>query len=312
MSWWGMGCCCGPGCDASPEVSGHITGGLITVGQIATHRSFDFPSDTWSAKAALGLARREHGLAIEGGEIVALCGATAASGANADDECERYSVGGDSWSTETDATEVKRGLAFFSLGDDAFVVAGLNATVRTQTVFSLSGGTWTARDSINAAARFTVPGCTIRKAVSGTDPAAHYFGGSTNTLPTYQNDNEQYTVDAWVTKTDMTTARQGATALAPCAQSAHVLGGSHTDESTENEKYDAAGDSWSTMTDLPVAFNIGAGFVHGEYAVYVGGQNASGANLDTTTAYSPVTDGYTTKDALDYVVRSHAGSPISA
>ena len=179
-----------------------------------------------------------------------------------------------------------------------YVFGGDGSALKDNDQYDPSDDSWESKTSLPDPPRNTFAGCTI----SGKGYA---IGGYNSASATIQ-DNDEYVLDSWTSRTNITSVRAGNCATGIGAYG-YVFHGFTTLNS--NLEYDQSGDSWSAKTNvlqraLAVAVTI-------DSKAYIFGGWLSGTLNKLTQEYDPGADAVANKTDMPLPVRDyHAGCAL--
>lgn len=173
-----------------------------------------------------------------------------------------------------------------------YCIAGYNSSaspIRDTDAYNAGADSWSASTDIVLPAR-------IRHCISSIAGALiNFFGANSSFTPIA--DVDSFSAGSWVSKTDYTTAKQGAR-CGTIGGLAYVYGGWAGGGSThyqDCDEYDASGDSFSSMSAMPTPANridnCGTAIAGEAYSI-VGGFTT---NIDDVDAYDPTGDSWSAK-----------------
>ncbi|TBR16874.1 hypothetical protein EPO15_18215, partial [bacterium] len=197
--------------------------------------------ESWTARAALGVARYSLGAAASGGRLYAVGGN---NGGGASGVTEEFDPVTGLWSAKASLSVAREQLAVAAAGGKLYAVGGLaGAAVSAATEeYDPAADAWTSRANLPTPRRVLAAA-----SVGGKVYALGGFDGSTTFDKTEEFDPA---ANVWTAKAAMTTPRLELAAAAVGGK-VYALGGGAGFLST-NEAYDPAANTWATLTAMPV------------------------------------------------------------
>jgi N-acetylneuraminic acid mutarotase len=210
----------------------------------------------WEQARDLPIAVVQHAATVApDGRIFVLGGWSPGMSGNSPDVYAYYPAG-NAWTREASMPTGRSFLAAVTTGGKIYAIGGQKgsgtAYYATTEIYDLQSGTWskgpdmpTARSSHSAAV--------------GGDGRIYVLGGVRGALPTWPNEDQVATVEAydpardqWSTVASLPEARRGSAAVADAQGRIYALGGEHNYFPMGSaDRYDPETDTWTELPDLP-------------------------------------------------------------
>jgi len=270
--------------------------------------TFSIADDTWTIITSNSLSRSF----LSGGINIIIGGA---DGANIyTNTTEQYDSAGDSWSSAGNlAKEIGDGNGADGNIDDSDAITAAGTDEATGT-----GSTYTA--TWNGTSWQTVASCSYSRYLAAGSGRTNDFilvNGYQSGAACYTDNCELYdgSGDSWSTIASTSQKKTSPACTGDSPSSSNVMSsGGNNDPCTGtksrtvvSESYDASGDSWNTLDDLPTATKEGSAGGDNTSSCYSSGDTVSDSFTSATFIYDGTGDSWSTGTSLTKAVQGQAG-----
>lgn len=215
------------------------------------------------------------------------------------DDNDKYSIGGDSWTSKTDLPSPARtypggtaisGKGYCFGGYDS----GGSTAILDNDEYTPGSDSWASKTDVPSPERSLAPACSA----SGY---GFYFAGAESA--THVDDNDRYdpSGNTWSTRAVVPSPLRRMHAVTAIGTLVYSWAGSYLTYQDDNDEYDNGGDSWTARTATPTALDAAAAASVGDVGYLIGGRWTGVPSTTPTDEYDPNTDTWTSMtDAAHY------------
>jgi len=249
----------------------YVIGGWVPPKGAKTNKVevYDPATDTWTEKASMPQALVHHGAAVVNNKIYVIGGEGAGGTA-----VFEYDPLADSWTIKAPAPTPRYGHSIGVVNNKIYVIGGFaSGTQNLNQEYAPATDSWTTKAPM--------PTGRDHLGIAVVYNKIYAIGGRTGFGSPNFNVNEEYdpATNTWTTKAPMPTARAGFYELGLVNNKIYVMGGEGSVAGepafSENEEYNPATNTWSTMTPLPIGrHGMSVGVVNNKIYTIGGGELA--------------------------------------